>query len=73
MPTIDDLQPFDGENKWTMTALVQVSDGNQPILMQRATEQLAQVKQEFTGILHFDMLPRQQLDTRVLSYNRSMR
>jgi hypothetical protein len=56
-----------------MTALVQVSDGNQPILMQRATEQLAQVKQEFTGILHFDMLPRQQLDTRVLSYNRSMR
>jgi Med18 protein len=73
LPAFQDLQPFDAENKWALTALVQVSDGNQPLLMQRGLDQLAQVKQDFAGILEFVMVPRRQLDTRVLSYNQSIR
>ena len=73
LPAFEDLQPFDGENKWALTALVQVSDGSQPLLMQKGLDQLAQVKQEFAGILEFGLVPRRQLDTRVLSYNQSIR
>ena len=73
LPAFEELQPFDTENKWTLTALVQVSDGNQPLLMQKGLDQLAQVKHEFAGILEFGMVPRRQLDTRVLSYNQSIR
>ncbi len=73
LPSFEELQPFDGENKWTLTASVEISDGNQPLLMQRGLDQLAQVKHDFGGVFEFGMIPRRQLDTRVLSFNQSMR
>jgi Med18 protein len=73
LPAFEEFEPFDAENKWSLTISVQISDGNQPALMQRGLDQLAQVKLDFTGIIEFSMTPRHQLDTRVQSYNQSMR
>ena len=73
LPAFEEFQPFDAENKWALTISIQVSDGNQPALMQRGLDQLAQVKYDFAGIIEFSMTPRHQLDTRVQSYNQSMR
>jgi len=41
--------------------------------MQRGLDQLAQVKHDLAGTIEFSMPPRHQLDTRVQSYNQSMR
>jgi hypothetical protein len=73
LPAFKEFEPFDAENKWALTISVQVSDGNQPALMQRGLDQLAQVKLDLAGIIEFIMTPRRQLDTRVQSYNQSMR
>ncbi|KAI9734722.1 MAG: hypothetical protein M1818_006709 [Claussenomyces sp. TS43310] len=67
LPEFPALQPFDREDKWTLTASVEILDGTQPILMQKGIDQLAQVKQDLGGICDFVMSTRQQLDTRVLS------
>jgi hypothetical protein len=73
LPAFEKFQPFDVENKWILTISIQVSDGNQPALMQKGLDQLAQVKHDLTGTIEFSMTPRHQLDTRVQSYNQSMR
>lgn len=73
LPAFEEFQPFDAENKWALTVSVQVLDGNQPGLMVRGFDQLAQVERDFAGITEFNMTPRRQLDTRVQSYNQSMR
>jgi len=73
LPAFEEFQPFDAENKWALTISVQISDGNQPGLMQKGLDQLAQVKHDLAGIVEFSMTPRHQLDTRVQSYNQSMR
>lgn len=65
LPEFSSLRPFDGEHKWMLMASVEVSDGNQPILMQKGLDQLNQVKQDLGGICDFVISPRQQLDTRV--------
>lgn len=48
-----------------LMASVEISDGNQPILMQKGLDQLNLVKQDLGGICDFVISPRQQLDTRV--------
>lgn len=73
LPPFDELQPFDGENKWTLTTSVEISDGNQPLLMQRGLDLLAQVKHDLGSVFEFTMTPRRLLDTRVLPFNQSMR
>lgn len=73
LPALEDFEPFDTENKWALNISAQVSDGNQPALVQRGLDQLAQVKLDFAGIIEFSMTPRRQLDTRVQSYNQSIR
>jgi hypothetical protein len=73
LPALQEFQPFDAENKWALTISVKVADGNQPALMQRGLDQLAQVKHDLAGTIEFSMPPRHQLDTRVQSYNQSMR
>lgn len=65
--------PFDAENKWTLTACVEVLDGNQPALVKKGIDMLMQVNQDFLGILEFEVIPRRQLDTRLLSYMQSTR
>jgi len=65
LPEFSTLRPFDGEHKWMLMASVEVSDGNQPILMQKGLDQLNQVKQDLDGICDFVISPRQQLDTRI--------
>jgi Med18 protein len=73
LPAFEEFQPFDAENKWALTISVLISDGSQPALMQRGLDQLAQVKHDLAGIVEFSMTPRHRLDTRVQSYNQSMR
>jgi hypothetical protein len=69
----EELIPFDPENKWTLTASVDVIDGNQPLLVQRGLDQLAQIKLDLEGICEFVMTSRQRLDTRVSAYNQNLR
>lgn len=73
LPAFESYLPFDAENKWALTASVEVLDGNQPSLVKRGIDLLMQVSQDFSGILDFKVIPRRQLDTRLLSYMQSTR
>jgi len=73
LPPFEEYQPFDGENKWTLTATVEVSDEKQGVLMQKGIEALQQVQTDLEGICEFEVVPRRQLDTRVPAYIQSMR
>lgn len=72
LPAFEEYIPFDAENKWAITASVEISDGT-PVLLQKGLDQLMQAKQELAGILDFVVVPLRQLDTRVASYMQSIR
>jgi Med18 protein len=72
LPPFEEYLPFDAENKWVITASVEILDGT-PVLLQKGLEQLIQVKQELAKIIDFVVIPRRQLDTRVSSYMQSVR
>jgi len=67
LPPYESLIPFDGDNKWVMMAKLEVSNGNDPELMRRGTEELLAVKADFQEL--FDLQARDRLifDTRVRS------
>jgi len=68
LPPFEDLTPIDGDNKWVMMTKLEVSNGNDPDLTQRGTEELLAVKTDFMEL--FDLQPRDRLifDTRVKHY-----
>jgi len=73
LPPFEEYVPFDGENKWALTASVEVSDEKQGVFMQRGMDALQQVQTDLDGIFEFGITPRRQLDTRVPSFVQSIR
>lgn len=67
MPPYESLSPFDGNDKWILTAKVDVWSGNDPDQMKRGTEELLDVKADFEGLFDFEVKDRLIFDTRVKS------
>lgn len=65
LPPYESLIPFDGDNKWILTANVLVLDGNNPEQMQKGTDELAAVQLDFEGCFDFKTRDRHIFDTRI--------
>lgn len=65
LPPYESLVPFDGDNKWILTASVVVLDGNNPDQMQKGTEELAAVASDFEGCFNLKRRDRHTFDTRI--------
>jgi len=65
LPAFEMLVPFDGENKWILTAKVEVQNGNDPEQMQKGIDELMTIKTEFEGCFDFQPVDRHTFDTRV--------
>lgn len=65
LPPFEALIPFDGENKWTLTASALVLDGTNPEQMQKGIDELVAVKRDFEGCFEFQALDRHIFDTRI--------
>ena len=65
LPAFEALVPFDSENKWVLTARVEVANGNDPEQMQRGIDELVAIKTDFEGCFEFQVLERNTFDTRV--------
>jgi len=64
LPTFDSLHPFDPENKWVLTAIVEVFDSSQPAQMQQAVEELKKIRRELQLNFDFQLVNRRLFDTR---------
>jgi mediator of RNA polymerase II transcription subunit 18 len=65
LPAYESLVPFDSENKWMVTARVDVSNGNDQEHVQKGIDELLSIKDVFEGYFDFPLLERRMLDTRV--------
>jgi mediator of RNA polymerase II transcription subunit 18 len=65
MPPFETLTPFDSENKWIMTASLQVLTANDVEHMQKGTDELMKIKTDFEGCFNFQIKDRHIFDTRV--------
>jgi mediator of RNA polymerase II transcription subunit 18 len=65
LPSYDSLVPFDSENKWIVTARVDVLNANDQEYVQKGIDELLSVKEAFEGLFDFKVLERRMLDTRV--------
>lgn len=65
LPPYQSLSPLDGENKWVLTAKVEVWSGSDPEQMKRGTEELLAVKADFEGLFDLEVKDRLIFDTRV--------
>jgi mediator of RNA polymerase II transcription subunit 18, fungi type len=65
MPPYESLSPFDSENKWIMTATLQVLTANELEYMQKGTDELMKIKADFEGCFDFQLKDRHIFDTRV--------
>jgi mediator of RNA polymerase II transcription subunit 18, fungi type len=65
MPPFETLTPFDSENKWIMTASLQVLAANDLEHMQKGTDELMKIKADFEGCFSFQIKDRHIFDTRV--------
>lgn len=66
LPAFETLVPFDPEDKWILTASVEVLNGNDPEQVQRGVDELISVKSEFEGCYDFQLMDRHIFDTRVM-------
>ncbi|KAH8821219.1 mediator complex, subunit Med18 [Xylogone sp. PMI_703] len=66
LPAFETLIPFDPEDKWMLTASVEVLNGNDPEQVQRGIDELMTMKSEFEGCYEFQMMDRHIFDTRVM-------
>ncbi|CZR59614.1 uncharacterized protein PAC_09508 [Phialocephala subalpina] len=65
LPPYESLVPFDGDNKWILTASVLVLDGNNPEQMQKGIDELAAVMLDFEGCFNLEKRDRHIFDTRI--------
>lgn len=65
LPPFESLTPFDSENKWVMTASLQVLAASDLEYMQKGTEALMKIKTDFEGCFDFQIKDRHIFDTRV--------
>lgn len=65
LPAYESLVPFDSENKWIVTARVDVLNGNDQEHVQKGIEELLEIRDIFEGYFDFPLLERRMLDTRV--------
>lgn len=65
LPPYEALVPVDGENKWILTAKVELTNGNDQELVRRGTEELLALKVELEGLFDFQVKDRLIFDTRV--------
>ena len=65
LPAFESLLPFDPENKWVLTASLEVSNGKDQELMKQGTEELLDIKSQFEGCFDFEIMHRHLFDTRV--------
>lgn len=67
LPVYESLVPFDSENKWIVTATVDILNANDQEHIQKGIEELLSVKEAFHGYFDFPLLDRRMLDTRLRS------
>lgn len=65
IPAFETLSPFDSENKWIMTASLQVLAANDLEHMQKGTDELMKIKTDFEGCFDLQFKDRHIFDTRV--------
>ena len=65
LPSYESLVPFDSENKWIITARVDVLNANDQDHVQKGIDELLSIKEAFEGCFDFPLLERRMLDTRV--------
>lgn len=65
LPSYESLVPFDSENKWIITARVDVFNANDQEHVQKGIDELLSIKEAFEGCFDFPLLERRMLDTRV--------
>lgn len=65
LPPYESLLPFDSEDKWIITARVDVLNANDPDQVKRGTDELISIKEAFEGCFEFQTMERMVFDTRV--------
>ncbi|RFU36181.1 hypothetical protein B7463_g170, partial [Scytalidium lignicola] len=73
LPAFETLTPFDPEDKWILTASIEVLNGNDPEQVQRGIDELMTMKSEFEGCYDFQLMDRHAFDTRVMVKTSSTR
>lgn len=69
LPAYESLVPFDSEDKWIITARVDVLNANDPDQVKRGTDELMSIKEVFEGCFDFQTMERMVFDTRVRVLN----
>lgn len=67
LPDYESLVPFDSENKWIVTATVDILNASDQEHIQKGIEELVALKEAFDGYFDFPLLDRRMLDTRLRS------
>ncbi|KAF7866961.1 hypothetical protein EAF04_005801 [Stromatinia cepivora] len=65
LPPFELLEPFDAEDKWILTASVEVQNGSDPDHMKSAMAELSGVQEEFRGCFALKAADRHTFDTKV--------
>ncbi|ESZ97092.1 hypothetical protein SBOR_2522 [Sclerotinia borealis F-4128] len=65
LPPFELLEPFDTEDKWILTASVEVQNGNDPDHMKSAMAELSGAQEEFRGCFALKAADRHTFDTKV--------
>ena len=69
LPAYGSLVPFDSEDKWIITARVDVLNATDPEQVKRGTDELMSIKEAFEGCFDFQTMERMVFDTRVRGLN----
>ncbi|QSZ31587.1 hypothetical protein DSL72_001154 [Monilinia vaccinii-corymbosi] len=65
LPPFELLEPFDAEDKWILTASVEVQNGNDPDHMKSAMAELSGAQEDFRGCFALKAADRHTFDTKV--------
>ncbi|TAQ86926.1 hypothetical protein B7494_g4760 [Chlorociboria aeruginascens] len=65
LPPFESLISFDSEEKWILTARVEVMNGSDPVHMKKGIDELLNVKSELEGCFDLQVVDRHIFDTRV--------
>jgi hypothetical protein len=69
LPPYESLNLLDGDNTWVMVAKMDISNGNDPELMQRGTAELLAIQAELEGLFHLQPRDRLIFETRIRATN----
>lgn len=73
LPPLNSFVPYDAQNKWILSASVEVTDEKEGPLMQRGIDELLRIQADLAGHYEFAIIERNVLDTRVPAFLENVR